>query len=38
MPIWYGQLFWSKGKHLETSVLDVHMLPDEIEEMLERGW
>ena len=33
----HGQLFWFKGKHLETSVWDVHMLPDEIEEMLERG-
>jgi hypothetical protein len=30
----YGQLFWFKGKQVETNVLSVYMLPEEIEEML----
>jgi len=30
----YGQLFWFKGKQVETDVLSVYMLPEEIEEML----
>ena len=34
----YGELFWFKGKKLQTSVLSIYILPDEIEEMLDRGW
>lgn len=32
----YGDLFWFKGKPMEASVWDVYMLPEAIEEMLER--
>lgn len=34
----YGQLFWFMGKQMEKDVESVYMLPDEIEEMLRRGW
>jgi len=34
----YGQLFWFKGKQIEKDVESVYMLPEEIEEMLRRGW
>jgi hypothetical protein len=34
----YGQLFWFNGKQVETDVENVYMLPEEIEEMLTRGW
>jgi hypothetical protein len=34
----YGQLFWFVGKQIEKDVESVCMLPEEIEEMLERGW
>ncbi|HNS51653.1 MAG TPA: hypothetical protein PKO09_10795 [Anaerolineae bacterium] len=33
----YGQLFWFRGRQVEASVWDVYTLPEEIEEMLERG-
>jgi len=38
LEIDYGQLFWFRGRQVEASVRDVYMLPEEIEEMLERGW
>lgn len=34
----YGQLFWFKGKPMEKDVESVYMLPEEIEDMLKRGW
>jgi hypothetical protein len=37
----YGELFWFEGKSYqpyEKSVLNVYTTPDEIEEMLRRGW
>ncbi len=37
----YGELFWFKGKSYqpyEKRVLNVYTTPDEIEEMLKRGW
>ena len=34
----YGQLFWFMGKQIENDVESVYMLPEEIEEMLRRGW
>ena len=34
----YGQLFWFMGNQMENDVESVYMLPDEIEEMLKRGW
>jgi hypothetical protein len=34
----YGQLFWFMGKQIEKDVESVYMLPEEIEEMLRRGW
>jgi hypothetical protein len=34
----YGQLFWFMGKQMEFDVESVYILPDEIEEMLKRGW
>ena len=33
-----GELFWLKGRQLREDILSVYMPPDEIEEMLERGW
>jgi hypothetical protein len=38
LEIDYGRLFWFRGTPMEASVWDVYMLPEEIEEMLERGW
>jgi hypothetical protein len=34
----YGQLFWFKGKQVQMDVISVYMLPEDIEEMLKRGW
>lgn len=34
----YGELFYFQGQRMQESVIEVYMTPDEIEEMLKRGW
>jgi hypothetical protein len=34
----YGELFWFKGREYQFSLSSNFLLPDEIEEELERGW
>jgi hypothetical protein len=33
-----GELFWLHGQQLSEDIWDIYMPPDEIEEMLNRGW
>jgi hypothetical protein len=33
-----GELFWLNGRRLSEDILSVYMPPDEIQEMLDRGW
>ena len=33
-----GELFWFRGKEMSLDVGNVHMLPEEVEEAIRRGW